>query len=68
MAARFDPVWNGLYAAARQILVMTLFLIGAGLTRETLKQTGLKPLLLAIILWCSISIGTLFLLLNNVIS
>lgn len=63
----FDPAWDGLYTIARQILVMTLFLIGTGLTRQTLQQTGLRPLLLAIILWCCISSGTLFLLLHGII-
>lgn len=64
---RFDLLWDGLYSGARQVLVMTLFLIGTGLTRQTLQQTGLKPLLLAIILWCCVSSGTLFLLLRGYI-
>lgn len=63
----FKPVWDGIYTAARQLLVMTLFLIGTGLTRQTLKQTGLKPLLLALILWICISLATLGLLLVGVI-
>lgn len=63
----FDMIWSGLYTAARQILVMTLFLIGTGLSRQTLQQTGLKPLLLAVILWFCISTGTLLLLLYGYI-
>jgi uncharacterized integral membrane protein (TIGR00698 family) len=64
---RFDLVWDSLYTIARQILVMTLFLIGTGLTRQTLQQTGPKPLLLAIVLWCCVSSGTLFFLLHGII-
>jgi uncharacterized integral membrane protein (TIGR00698 family) len=61
------PLWDGLDQAARRILVMTLFLIGAGLSRRTLSQTGPKPLLLAVILWCCISTGTLALILRGII-
>lgn len=63
----FDLVWDGLYIGARQVLVMTLFLIGTGITRQTLQQTGLKPLLLAVVLWVSVSSVTLFLLLKGYI-
>lgn len=64
---QFDLIWDDLHTIARQTLVMTLFLIGTGLTRQTLKTTGLKPLLLAIVLWCCISSATLFLLLKGYI-
>lgn len=63
----FDPVWNGLYVVAKQVLVMTLFLIGGGLTRAVLKQVGMKPLLLGIILWVVVSITTLLLILEGYI-
>lgn len=36
---------------ARRALVLTLFLIGAGLSRETLKQVGFRPFLMGLILW-----------------
>ena len=44
---------------ARRGLTLTLFLIGAGLSREALKKVGLKPLLLGIILWVLIASGSL---------
>lgn len=44
---------------ARRGLTLTLFLIGAGLTRESLSKVGLKPLLLGIILWILIASGSL---------
>ncbi len=36
---------------ARQSLVLCLFLIGASLTRETLRAVGLRPLMQGLILW-----------------
>ena len=37
--------------AARRMLVLTLFLIGAGLSREALRRVGLRPLLQGLLLW-----------------
>jgi len=36
---------------ARRALVLTLFLIGAGLSREALRRVGLRPFLQGLILW-----------------
>lgn len=47
---------------ARKALVLTLFFIGAGLSRQTLKAVGVKPLLLGIGLWVfigAISLGVI---------
>lgn len=40
-------------------LILTLFLIGAGLSFKILKNVGVKPLLLAVLLWIFISVGSL---------
>jgi uncharacterized integral membrane protein (TIGR00698 family) len=37
--------------AARRILVLTLFLIGAGLSRHALRSVGLRPFLQGLLLW-----------------
>jgi len=37
--------------AARRVLVLTLFLIGAGLSREALRSVGLRPFLQGLALW-----------------
>ena len=42
-------------SAARQALVVTLFLIGAGLTRPALAAVGLRPLALGIALWLAMA-------------
>lgn len=38
-------------AAAQRLLVVTLFLIGANMTREALKEVGIRPMIQGIILW-----------------
>ena len=63
----FDPVWDGLYALSRQTLVMTLFLVGAGLTRSVLRKVGIRPLLLGIMLWAIVSVTTMALILKGAI-
>lgn len=44
---------------ARKFLTISLFFIGAGLTRDVLKSVGLKSLLLGVSLWVVISLSTL---------
>ncbi len=45
---------------AKTGLTLTLFLIGAGLSRKVLKAVGIKPLLQGIILWVVISIAAFY--------
>jgi len=45
--------------AAKRLLVVTLFLIGASLTRETLRSVGIKPFLQGVFLWILVAGGTL---------
>ena len=63
----FALLWNGLYAVSKQTLVMTLFLIGAGLTRQVLRQVGIRPLLLGLSLWIVVSVATLTLIVKGYI-
>lgn len=44
---------------ARQALSVTMFFIGASLSLDTLRSVGLKPLILAVVLWLVISVGSL---------
>lgn len=54
-------------ALARRVLVLTLFLIGAGLSREALRSVGLRPFLQGLLLWlivgalglCAVKLGLL---------
>jgi len=54
-----EPVWNQLAAAGKFLMVATLFLIGSGLTRASLRQIGVRPLFLAVVLWFLVSVGSL---------
>lgn len=54
-----EAAWSTLTGAARKGLTVTLFLIGAGLSREALRDVGWRPMLQAIILWVIVSVTSL---------
>ncbi len=53
---------HALYTFGRLGLTATLFLIGTGLSRETLREVGWRPLLQAILLWIVVGCGSLYLI------
>jgi uncharacterized integral membrane protein (TIGR00698 family) len=53
---QLEQLWHPLNSIAKQSLVVTLFLIGSGLTREVLGKTGIKPLAQGITLWIIVSV------------
>ena len=63
--AHFDKL---MFAAGRLGLTATLFLIGTGISRATVKAVGWRPLLLGIDLWITVAGGTLYLIRTNIIS
>jgi uncharacterized integral membrane protein (TIGR00698 family) len=52
---------------AKRTLVVTLFLIGAGLSKETLRQVGVRPFVLGIGLWIITGTVTLAAIMNGLI-
>lgn len=56
----FDSSSNLFTTAAKSGLNLTLFFIGSTLSLSTLKTISLKPLVTAIVLWTTISIGSLW--------
>jgi len=50
---------HGIVAVSRQCLTITLFFIGAGLSRATLKSVGMRPLVLGLTLWVFIAVVSL---------
>ncbi len=52
--------------AAKRGMVVTLFLIGASLSLATVRQVGIKPLLLAVILWIVIGVSSLWVVLGTI--
>lgn len=49
------PVYTVVVAMAKQGLVLTLFLIGAGLSRATLRAVGVRPLVQGVLLWAAVA-------------
>jgi uncharacterized integral membrane protein (TIGR00698 family) len=58
------PVLDAGARAARAALPLVLFLIGAGLTRTTIRAVGARPLLQAVLLWLIVASATLALILR----
>lgn len=50
---------DGIAGLARELMAVTLFLIGLGLTRATLRQVGARALVLGVMLWVLVGGGTL---------
>lgn len=48
-----------LAALARRLLVVTLFLVGSGLSRATLRAVGLRPLVQGVALWTLVAAASL---------
>lgn len=44
-------IYDGLVSTAKTGLVLTLFLIGSGLSRKTLKSVGIRPFVEGVLLW-----------------
>lgn len=55
---QLEQLWHPLNSIAKQSLVVTLFLIGSGLTCEVLGKTGIKPLAQGVTLWVLVSAGS----------
>lgn len=51
---------------AKKGLTLTLFLIGAGLTMESIRKVGIKPLLQGVLLWLFISAISLLVILRTI--
>jgi len=55
----YQVLYQGIFNVSKQVLVMCLFLIGAGITIQKVKEAGVRPLLLGILLWIGISTSSL---------
>lgn len=49
------PVYDAVVAVSTRGLVLTLFLIGAGLSRATLRAVGARPLVQGVLLWLAVA-------------
>jgi uncharacterized integral membrane protein (TIGR00698 family) len=57
---QLDELWTGLAVTGKKLMTATLFFVGAGLTRTDLRQIGVKPLIMAVILWIIVSVSSFF--------
>jgi len=57
-------VFDTIVYIARVGLTVTLFLIGAGLSRNAIAKVGARPLILGVLLWIAISCTSLYAVLN----
>lgn len=55
---------KGITSISKSLLVLTLFLIGAGLSVEKIKSAGWKSMILGLSLWVFISIASLLVIVN----
>lgn len=60
----FKSINNIMVSIAKTGLTITLFLIGAGLSRQVVKSVGFKPLLQGTLLWVFIASITLFIIIH----
>ncbi|MHB9056244.1 MAG: YeiH family protein [Paludibacteraceae bacterium] len=54
-----ETITHNIVSVSRRSLTLTLFFIGAGLSRSTFKSVGVKPFLLGITLWFFIAVISL---------
>ena len=64
----FANFWHVLSNLGRVGLTATLYLIGTGISRATLRQVGVRPLLQGVILWILVGITSLWLIFAGWIS
>ncbi len=62
------PEWltASLVYLSKKGLVLTLFLIGAGLSVQTVKSVGVKPFVLAVALWILIGVSSFFVVMSTI--
>jgi uncharacterized integral membrane protein (TIGR00698 family) len=60
-------VFKTLAHAGRIGLTLTLFLIGSGISRATLKQVGPRPLLQGVLLWIAVGLTSLWLIVAGIV-
>ncbi|MFO0594056.1 MAG: putative sulfate exporter family transporter [Myxococcaceae bacterium] len=54
-----SDVGHLVHEGARHVLVASLFLVGAGVSRDALKKVGARPLALGVVLWAVVATGSL---------
>ena len=63
-----EHITPSLFTLGRLGLTVTLFLIGSGISRTTLKTVGWRPLLLGVLLWLAVGMTSLYFIRTGSIS
>jgi uncharacterized integral membrane protein (TIGR00698 family) len=58
----FGPLYPQLSTLGKTGLTVTLYLIGTGISKSTLEQVGVRPLLQGVLLWAIVAISSLALI------
>ena len=67
-AANLTHLNTSLFAAGRLGLTATLFLIGTGISRATLRKVGCRPMLQGLLLWAIVALTSLYFIRSGFIS
>ncbi len=67
LAPESKEIFSWFVLIAKKGLTVTLFLIGAGLSKASIKAVGIKPFVLGIVLWIIISVSSLMIILRTVV-
>ncbi|MFY9854106.1 MAG: putative sulfate exporter family transporter, partial [Terracidiphilus sp.] len=66
VANTYIPAGKAIYPDLKHLgvigLTVTLFLIGTGLSKKTLQEVGVRPLLQGVVLWIVVATGSLALI------
>ncbi|WP_330959992.1 YeiH family protein [Photobacterium sp. 53610] len=62
---QFSELYQAIFSLSKRVLVVCLFLIGAGITVQKLRAAGAKPLVLGFLLWFTIGSGSLLAILSG---
>jgi uncharacterized integral membrane protein (TIGR00698 family) len=72
VANTYLPIFHAAYPELKRLgilgLTVTLFLIGTGLSKKTLKTVGVRPLVQGVALWIVVAVGSLLLIRGGWIS
>ena len=55
----YQALYTQIFAVGKQGLVLSLFLIGCGISPQKIKAAGAKPLILGGVLWAAVSVSSL---------
>lgn len=61
------PIGHSVEWVSKRLMVVTLFLIGANLSRKTLKAVGFRPLLMGVVLWGVVASAVLVFILTGLV-